>query len=265
MAGEGTLRNTLQGDASSAIAKSECQEVCLAGLPCTHQRMVTLVTVFTACWAECVKGAVQGSVTIFMGEWGRMMCENISAIVTPFLHTKVQAISQPVGPFWGDTSQSLVWQSSCTVRHWGCSSMLRKSWEDSSYSSAFHFPGPCSNVSQFICVRERLLCCWLWGPNPEVKLSLNCCNHLICVSKASVPVFAQFSWQHKNGSQVHKSFSWELLGLEALTECETTLVSRNIKFSYRHFLWVNLSEKLQKAGKLLHGNFERRSWDPRYF
>lgn len=106
------------------------------------------------------------------------------------------------------------------------------------------------------CLLWLSLSCRLWGPNPEVKLSLNCPNHLICVSKASVPVFAQFLWQHNSESQVHKSFSWEVLGLEALTECETGLVSRNIKVFYRHFLWVHFSGKLQKAGKLLHRNFK---------
>lgn len=99
----------------------------------------------------------------------------------------------------------------------------------------FHFPGHCKNVSQFLCVRECLL--WLSlscrvqrGPNPEVKLSLNRHNQLIRVSKPSVPVFPQFSGQHKNGSQVCKSFSREVLGLEAMTGCETRLVSRNIVF-----------------------------------
>lgn len=89
MAGEGTIRNRHQGDASSAIAKRESQEGCWPVLPWTQQWVITLVTIFTACWAAGVEGAVQGSGTIFM-------CENkISAIVTPFcmLITKVQAIS----------------------------------------------------------------------------------------------------------------------------------------------------------------------------
>lgn len=125
----------------------------------------------------------------------------------------------------------------------------------------FHFSGNCKNVSQVLCVRERLL--WLslscgarQGPNPEVKLVLSCHNQLVGVPKPSDPVFAQFSGQKKSGSQVRKSFSRAVLGLEAVTECETRLVSREIKFSYWRSPWAHLPSELQRAGKLLDRNLE---------
>lgn len=150
-----------------------------------------------------------------------------------------------MGSFWWATSQRTVWLSLC--RHgFDCAlGMLTPSWGRSGKTPftawIFHFPGPCKNLPQFLGESEHLLwvslsCRVQWGRNPEVKLSLNCCNQLICVSQPSVPVFTQFSGQHKNGSQVHKSFSREVLGLEAMTGCETWLVSHRIKFSYWHLL-----------------------------
>lgn len=165
---------------------------------------------------------------------------------------------------YGDTSQSLAWQSLCRQLwlfvHWGLLSLYWERAEKTPVTALYFISQDPAEMFPSLYVWESVCSGYHsaadWGSNPEVKLSLNCCNHLICVSKASVPVFAQFSWQHKNGLQVHKSFSWEALGLEALTGCETRLVSRNIKFSYWYFLWVRLSGKLQKAGKLLHRNFE---------
>lgn len=268
MAGEGTLH---QGDAFSTRAGKELQEHYLPVVLCKHQQMITLVTTFITCWAAHVKGAVQVGVNghlhgyVEQKEWVRM---KFLQLWLDFCMTiaKGKAISTVYGVCLEGHIQSTVWQSLC--RHsFDClysgyvNSILGKFGKTPFTTLIFHFPRPRKNVSQFVCVRECLL--WLSlscrvqrGPNPEVKLSWNCRNQLICVSKPSVPVFAQFSGQHKNGSQVHKSFSREVLGLEAMTECETRLVSHNIKFSYWHFLWVRLSGKLQKAGKLLNRNFE---------
>lgn len=128
MAGEGTIRNMHQGEASSAIAKTELQEHCLPVLH-VHIREWPLWAPSSSpaellVWKGLCRGQWPSS---WMSEAG-WMCENkIPAIVTPFFAGSLQKsrlFQQLISSVWGDTSRSLVWQSLCRqfwlfVR-WGC-------------------------------------------------------------------------------------------------------------------------------------------------
>lgn len=179
---------------------------------------------------------------------------------------KVRAISTAGGALFGGPHPKAHFESVC-ADSFDClcirdaNSMLGKMWGRLHLQPWYLISQEIAKMLPRFYVSECLL--WLslscgvqQGPNPEVKLVLNCRNQLIGVSKTPVPVFAQFSGRSKSGSQVHKSSSRVVLGLEAMTECEIRLVSCNIKFSYWRFPWVHLSEKLRQAGKLLDRNFE---------
>lgn len=118
---------------------------------------------------------------------------------------KAGPFQQLMGFVWRTTSQSTVWQSlyrhSCDCALGILTPYLGRSGKTQFTSLIFNFPGRFKTVSHFLCVRECLLSCRVQGPNPEVKLSLNCHNQLICVSKPSVPAFALFS-EWVTGTQI---------------------------------------------------------------
>lgn len=120
MAGEGTIRNIHQGDAVSAIAKSELQEGCLE---CCH--------VHTSEWSLWSLSSQPAELLVWRGCAGvgdhlHGWMRQDECVRVKFLHlwlhfcmliTKLQTSSAAYRVYLGGASQSLAWQSLCTVWH----------------------------------------------------------------------------------------------------------------------------------------------------